>query len=123
VAVLSIFRPLLERALAGADLVGPAFGRWPKARGNALRDLANACERAGIAPATWNDFRRTHGRWLRQAGVSPELIAEQLRHASPAMARLVYAQIEAEEVGEQIERLLCPPVVRDRPGSMGSDGA
>lgn len=126
VAVLSLFRPLLERALAGA-LPGPpeapAFGDWPRRRGNSLRGLANACARAGIAAATWNDLRRSHGRWLRRAGVEVELIAEQLRHSSPATTRRVYAQIETAEVAEQIEaRLRCPPAVRATPETTGNDG-
>jgi len=122
VAVLSIFRPWLELALRLAREEGAAFGSWVLS-GNARREILSACARAGIAPATWNDLRRTHGRWLRRAGVEVELIGEQLRHTSPAMARRVYAQITPEEVGQQIEARLCPPAVRAEPTSTGSNGA
>jgi integrase len=122
VAVLSIFRPLLvyalEHALPG-DASTLAFGDWPRRRGPSRHTILNACARAGIEPATWNDLRRTHGRWLRQAGVPVELIAEQLRHTGPSMARRVYAQIEAGEVGQQIEALLCAPAVRATPAREG----
>lgn len=72
----------------------------------AARSIASACEALKIAHVSWNDLRRTHARWLRRAGVDPELIGEQLRHTSPAMARRVYAQITPGELGEQIERRL-----------------
>jgi integrase len=124
VPVISIFRPLLERALAGAVQGGPealAFTRWVRVGGNSLRALAAACVRLGIPAVTWNDLRRTQGRWLRQAGVSVELIAEQLRHTSPAMARRVYAQIEVGEVAEQIEALLCARAVRTDRATSGDN--
>lgn len=108
ITLLSLFRPLLERALAGAREGGPealAFGSWCLDR-DAARVLHRAARGAQLAPVSWNDLRRTHGRWLRRAGVSPELIAEQLRHAGPEMARRVYAQIQPEEVGQQIEAVL-----------------
>ena|GEM_PF-3809021 len=43
--------------------------------GNGVRDLAQACDRAGIEPCTPNDLRRTCATWLRQAGAAPDLIA------------------------------------------------
>lgn len=125
VAVLSIFRPLVAFALAFAlpeDERGrdtPAFGTWTRRRGPARAGILRACERAGIPPVTWNDLRRTHGRVLRLAGVSVELVAEQLRHTSAKMARDVYAQIEPAEVAAQIETVLCPPAVRTRPDQGG----
>jgi integrase len=122
VAVLSIFRPWLERALSLARPDGAAFGSWVLL-GNARREILASCQRAQIAPATWNDLRRTHGRWLRRAGVDVELIGEQLRHTSPTMARRVYAQITPEEIGEQIEARLCPPAVRTGQTPTGSNGS
>lgn len=122
VAVLSIFRPWLERALQLARSDGVAFGSWVLS-GNARREILTACRRAELTPATWNDLRRTHGRWLRRAGVDVELIGEQLRHTSPAMARRVYAQITPEEIGEQIEARLCPPAVRTGQSTTGNNGS
>lgn len=121
VPVLSIFRGLLERSLRLARPDGVAFGVWVLS-GNARREILTACRRAEIAPATWNDLRRTHGRWLRRAGVSVELIGEQLRHTSPAMARRVYATIAPDELGAQIEAVLCPPAVRSHRETPGHEG-
>ena len=98
VPVLSILRGLLEGRLRPPRPDGVAFGVWMLS-GNARREILTACRRAEIAPATWNDLRRTHGRWPRRAGVSVELIGEQLRHTSPAMARRVYATTAPDELG------------------------
>lgn len=128
VAVLSIFRPLVAFALAyalPADSRGPetpAFGDWARRRGSSRNAIFRACERARICRVTWNDLRRTHGRILRLAGVSPELIGEQLRHTSAKMAREVYAQLGPAETGALIEAHLCPPAVRTPPDKEGQEG-
>jgi integrase len=41
---------------------GFLFRRWTNVR----RDLNEACERAGIAPCSPNDLRRTCATWLRR---------------------------------------------------------
>lgn len=60
--------------------------------------LAEACKRAGIAHLSPNDLRRTHGKWLRLAGVEPSVIGPTLRHADDRMAQLVYAQSTGMEL-------------------------
>jgi integrase len=51
---------------------------------NVRRDLAQACDRAGIEPCTPNDLRRTCATWLRQAGAAPDLIAPVMGHTDTA---------------------------------------
>src|SRR5690606_14796237 len=59
---------LLDHALRYAEGTdGLLFRPW----GNSRRDLAQACDRAGIEKVTANDLRRTYATWLRQAGVAP----------------------------------------------------
>lgn len=68
---------------------GPLFPAW----GNVRRDLAAACERAGIPAVTPNDLRRTFATWLAEAGI-PELVTASLMgHANSSMVRRVYARI------------------------------
>lgn len=59
-------RSLLEFAVkyaGGTD--GAMFTPWSNVR----RDLHAACKRAGIAPCSPNDLRRTFADWLVEAGV------------------------------------------------------
>lgn len=92
VPVAEPFRPLLVAALPYLPL-----RRWLNS--NMKRDLAYACRRAGIAPVTSNDLRRTHGTWLAEAGVSDEHIGKVLRHADGRMARRVYGKLGPEKLG------------------------
>ena len=68
IPIPSPFRPLLDRALAAMP---PPWPLW----NNARRDIIAACVRAKIAPATWNDLRRTFGSLLFQLGVAPHVIS------------------------------------------------
>lgn len=104
VPVLRLFEPLLERAWRDAPGGHGArlFERWQNAR----RDIHRACERAQVPLVTWNDLRRTHGRWLRNRGVEPSLIGEQLRHSSSRMAEQVYAKPSPAELRSLLERRL-----------------
>lgn len=109
VAVLRLFEPLLERAMRDAPgKTGRLFESWQNAR----RDIHRACERAQVPLVSWNDLRRTHGRWLRARGVEPALIGEQLRHASSRMAEQVYAKPSPAELRALIEDRLDAQVVR-----------
>jgi len=90
------FRELLRAAL-------PYLPIKPWLNSNMKRDLASACKRAGIAPVTSNDLRRTHGSWLAQAGVSDEHIGKVLRHSDGRMARRVYGQLGPGELGALLE--------------------
>jgi integrase len=96
VPVAEPFRALLTAAL-------PYLPLRPWLNSNMKRDLAKACAKAGIAPVTSNDLRRTHGSWLAEAGVSDEHIGKVLRHADGRMARRVYGQLSPEKLGKLLE--------------------
>ncbi|MDF3070646.1 MAG: integrase family protein [Polyangiaceae bacterium] len=66
--------------------------------GNARRDLAQACERAGIAAVSPNDLRRTFGTWLRLHGVAPHLIGVAMGHADSRMVERVYGRMPEENL-------------------------
>lgn len=86
VPITPVNRPLLKLAAEH----GPPFVRWPWINGE-LRRLARLL---GIPHFTPKDLRRTHGHWLRHAGIHPHLIGRVLGHADSAMADKVYAQGE-----------------------------
>jgi integrase len=89
------FAMLLDDALACAD---GTHGLFLNREGSFRHRLAEACERAGIAHLSPNDLRRTHGKWLRLAGVTPANIATSLGHADARMAERVYAKASAREL-------------------------
>jgi len=102
-------RPLLAWALC--RLPSPV-ARW----GNVRRDLAAACELAGIAPVTPNDLRRTFGTWLRAWGVSPDVIGAAMGHTTSRMVERVYGRLSPTDLGALIE-------ARTRGLLMGGDTA
>jgi len=75
-----------------ARMLGVGFSRW----GNVRRDLAVACERAGIAPVTPNDLRRTFATWLRNSGVEPQLVGAAMGHTDSRMVERVYGRLQPE---------------------------
>ncbi len=92
IPMLPAVREVLARRASGIpteSLTDSLFGPWRNQR----RDVREACDRAGIAPASPNDFRRTFATWLAEAGV-PELVtASLLGHASSQMVRRVYTRV------------------------------
>ena len=86
------------------------FRSWPNVR----RTLLAACKRAGIAPVSPNDLRRTFSTWLQQAGATNDLIAKVMGHTSSRMVERVYGRLPAADVA----RLL-----RERVGSGLESGA
>lgn len=94
VPIFDALRPLLEAALPWLPL-----SPWQNER----RDILRGCERAKIAPATWNDLRRTTATWLVRSGVAHELVSKVLGHSSTAMVYRCYGQLSAESVGELAE--------------------
>lgn len=76
-------RSWLRKLPAAAPLVEP----WVKVN----RDIKWACTRAGIAPISTHDLRRTFGSWLVQAGVDLHHVARLLGN-TPAMVARVYGQ-------------------------------
>lgn len=102
VPIVSVAEPFvrwaLERAPGGE--VGRLFAPW----GNRLRDLARACERAGVPTVTPNDLRRSLPSWCRQAGAPLDLVADVLRHTDATMARRVYGVPDPVATGAAIDR-------------------
>lgn len=96
-------RRLLDFALQhAAGERGALFGRWTNAR----RDLHLACERAGIAPCSPHDLRRTFATWMIRAGVAPHLIAKMMGHRTSKMVEIVYAQLRPEDLAVQVTSAL-----------------
>ena len=91
-------RPLLERALVDAPRSGLLHRPW----GSIRRDLAAACERAGVPVVTPNDLRRTCAQWLRQRGVDASLVAQYLGHTDARMVERVYGRLGTRELADAI---------------------
>jgi integrase len=90
---------LLCHALRRADGEGDALFRpW----GNVCRDLHEPCRRAGIAPGSPNDLRRTFGTWLRQRGVQPALIGVAWGDADSRTVERVYGRLPTEDLRRQL---------------------
>lgn len=69
--------------------------------------LYQACDRAGIPRLSPNDLRRTHAKWLRLAGVTPDVIATSMGHKDSRMVENVYGRASAEELARvQASQLL-----------------
>jgi len=94
VVISDVTQPLLKLAAR----YGPPFIDWPWVNGE-LRKLATRIKIEHFSP---KDLRRTHGYWLRNAGVSPHLIGPDMGHADTAMADRVYAVGEVAERAKQI---------------------
>ena len=99
-------RPFLEFAVRNApksttNVKGfrSLFPLWHSAR----RDILAACKRAGIAPCTWNDLRRTNATLLAEAGVGSDLGAKLLGHVDGRMWESVYSQPKPEALKRNLE--------------------
>jgi len=106
VPIVGVARPLLEHALRYAQGEG---GKLFRSWGNVRRDLHEACERAGIAPVSPNDLRRTCATWLRQGGVEPHLIAAMLGHTDSRMVERVYGRLPVESLARALRERLGEP--------------
>jgi integrase len=92
-------RTLIKYALEHAQGVeGLLFLAWQNVR----RDLAQACDRAGIETCTPNDLRRTCATWLRQAGAPPDLIAPVMGHADTRMVERVYGRLPTDDLARRL---------------------
>jgi len=108
VPILSIFRGLLERAV-------PALPLGASAPNNMRRDIRAACKRAGIAPCTTNDFRRTNATMLSEAGVDRDVTRRLLGHTTTKLVDLVYGQPSTDALGALAEaKLLTAAPVQGR---------
>jgi hypothetical protein len=88
-----------------SDRIGTIAERWTNVR----RDLAIACQLAGIQPVTPNDLRRTYASWLVNEGVPLKTISRLLGHKSTRMVDLVYGRLADETLAAAVARL---PVTR-----------
>jgi len=116
-------RSLLAYALRHAEgKEGFLFRRWTNVR----RDLNEACERAGIAPCSPNDLRRTCATWLRAAGAPPDRIAPVMGHVDTRMVERVYGRLSPEALAERLAAALgperCSTFVTARAKTAGSIG-
>jgi integrase len=59
------------------------------------RQLQPACRRLGIPEVSWHDLRHTYATWGRQAGISPEVMQQQLGHASIETTLGIYSHLAA----------------------------
>ena len=89
VPITPLTRSLLEQVLAATTGRQKLFDPWT----NIGRDMDNACLAAGIPHCSPNDLRRTHGTWLRNAGVEPTLIGASLGHKDSRMVERVYGRL------------------------------
>lgn len=99
------------------------FQPWPNVR----RSLLSACKRAGIAPVSPNDLRRTFSTWLQQAGATNDLIAKVMGHTSSRMVERVYGKLPAADVArllrERVGGGLSDEGVRDGEGESATESA
>ena len=99
----SVFDLLLARA-EEAGPGQPLFAPWRNRR----RALRGACKRAGIAPVSPNDLRRTFATWQAEAGVPEAGAASLLGHSSSTMVRRVYSKVGTDAKRAAMAKL--PPL-------------
>lgn len=87
---------------AGTD--GKLFLPW----NSYLHSIWWACKRAGIERCSPNDLRRSFTQWMRQAGVSAELVAPMMGHTDTVMVQRVYGRLDAVSLGRRVRSDLCP---------------
>lgn len=80
---------------------GPVVERWH----NPCRDIARACERAGVKRVTPTDLRRTFASWLKQAGVDSLTVAHLMGHTSTRMVERVYGRLAPATYRAAIDQL------------------
>lgn len=98
VPITTVNAPLLSWAVRRAPGADVLFRSWGKLH----RDLAAACERAGIQKLTPNDLRRGFARWHLLAGVDINRISKMLRHSTDKLAQTTYAKATGEEIGKLV---------------------
>jgi len=92
-------RTLLTFALQhAAGEGGLLFRPWSNVR----RDLREACQRAGIAPCSPNDLRRTFAVLLKTLGVPNDLIAPMMGHEDSRMVERVYGRLSTEALAQRV---------------------
>jgi integrase len=92
VPFLPQLRAVLVRLAQGKKRSEKLFKPWK----NMNRDIHLYCGKAGIAPATPNDLRRTFCTWLVNAGTEYAIIAAVIGHTSTKMLEMVYGRVKSE---------------------------
>jgi integrase len=72
---------------------------------NVRKGFSSAAKRAGIAPCTPHDLRRTCASWLAQAGTPIQEIAKLLRHSDIQVTLDVYAHLMPDQLHGTVEKL------------------
>jgi len=99
-------RSLLAHALEHTGgTKGSLFTPWRNAR----RDLAEACERAGIERCSPNDLRRTFASWQVEAGVPLFPIAQAMSHKDTRMLERVYGRQAPDKLAALMTRAMGLP--------------
>lgn len=118
-------RDLLKRAVqdaSGRD--GKLFEPWGNVRRDLLavcaklstcavcrnleqpKDGCKACASLKFEPFSPVDLRRTFSKWLRNAGVHPQLIAPLMGHTTSRMVEKVYGRIDPAELAKLVDAQL-----------------
>lgn len=111
VPMLGAAATLLAWSLERAHTEDHLFPSW----GNVRRDLYTACARAGMAPCSPNDLRRTFATWLQQAGVGNDLTAQMMGHTDSRMIELVYGRRSPDDVARLVEERTRLPALTAHP--------
>lgn len=77
----------------------------PQGQVDDKRELARACERAGVPRVTPNDLRRTFATWLKQRDVDSAVVAAMMGHSSTAMVDRVYGKLDEASYRRAIAKL------------------
>jgi integrase len=81
--------PEVAAILRARHRQSPMFENWH----NALRDLAKACQKAGVPRCNFKDLRRSFATDLAKAGVSPLFLKDLMGHTTTRMLEQVYARV------------------------------
>lgn len=91
-----VFPPPRTATYAANRTAAELFNRWSTT--NMVRDLAKACDRAGVPRVSSNDLRRTFGTWMRASGATLELLAPAMGHADSRMVERVYGRLDVSQL-------------------------
>ena len=92
----------LTAGRSGAETLFLRQGR-PWGKNHQVRELAEACQRAKIAPAaSFHVLRHTYGSWLAMRGVTLQVIAAALGHSDTRITHKHYAHLAPWHVAEVI---------------------
>jgi integrase len=85
------------------DLFAFALPRLPISWPRASKGIGEACKRAKLPHLSPKDIRRTAASWLIAAGVDQSLVSRFMRHRNDTMVRMVYGQLQPQELGRLIQ--------------------